>query len=46
MNSRRYGTEGWYRIYDGLKKAGIVAEIGTGTSGTLKEVVVREPLDD
>jgi hypothetical protein len=46
MNSHRYGTEGWWRIYDGLKKAGIVAEIGGGTSGALKEVVVREPLDD
>jgi hypothetical protein len=46
MNHSRYGTEGWYRIYDGLKKAGIIAEIGTGMPGALKEVVVREPLDD
>jgi bifunctional DNA primase/polymerase-like protein/primase-like protein len=46
MNSSRYGTEGWFRIYDGLKRAGIIAELGGGTPGTLKEVVVREPLDD
>lgn len=49
MNSSRYGTEGWYRIYDGLKKAGIIAEIGggnPGVSGMLKEVIVREPLDE
>lgn len=46
MNSSRYGTEGWYRIYDGLKKAGIIAEVGGAVPGTLKEVVVREPLDD
>lgn len=45
MNSSRYGTEGWYRIYDGLKKAGIIAEIDGGP-GMLKEVVVRMPLDE
>ena len=46
MSSHRYGTEGWYRIYDGLKKAGIIGEIGSGIPGTMKEVVVREPLDE
>ncbi len=46
MNSNRYGTEGWYRIYDGLKKAGIIAEIGGNMPGTIKEVVIREPLDE
>jgi len=41
MSSHRYGTEGWYRIYEGLKKAGIVAEIkGTGYHDRA-EVVVR-----
>jgi hypothetical protein len=46
MNSNRYGTEGWYRIYEGLKKAGIIAEIGGGKPGVFKEVVVREPLEE
>jgi hypothetical protein len=45
MNFSRYGTEGWFRIYDGLKRAGIITEIGGGP-GTMKEVVVRVPLDD
>jgi hypothetical protein len=42
MSSHRYGTEGWFRIYDGLKRAGIVTEV----SGVFKEVIVRVPLDD
>jgi hypothetical protein len=46
MSSHRYGTEGWYRIYDGLKKAGIISEIWSGVAGTMKEVIVREPLDE
>ena len=46
MSSHRYGTEGWYRIYNGLKQAGIIAELGTGERGSPKEVIVRIPLDD
>jgi hypothetical protein len=46
MNSQRYGTEVWERITKGLKNAGIIAELGNGTPGSPKEVVVRQPLED
>jgi hypothetical protein len=46
MNSSRYGTDGWYRIYDGLKKAGIILEFGDGESGSPKEVITRIPLEE
>jgi len=46
MTSSRYGTEGWWRIEEGLKKAGIIAEIGGDKPGTIKEVVVRISLDE
>jgi hypothetical protein len=46
MSSHRYGTEGWYRIYEGLKKAGIVAEIKGGGYHDKAEVVIRVALDE
>lgn len=46
MNWSRYGTEGWERIYGGLKKAGIVAELSGNGYHEAAEVVVRVPLDD
>jgi len=46
MNSHRYGTEGWYRIYDGLKRAGIIAEVKGSGYHDPAQVVIRVPLDE
>lgn len=44
MNYNRFGTEGWYRIYEGLKKAGIIATV-TDEAG-VNIVMTRVALDD
>jgi Bifunctional DNA primase/polymerase, N-terminal len=46
MHSQRYGTEVWYRMVNGLKQSGIIAEVGGGTPGSPKEIVVRVPLEE
>jgi Bifunctional DNA primase/polymerase, N-terminal/Primase C terminal 1 (PriCT-1) len=38
MNYTRFGTEGWYRIYEGLKKAGIVL----AANGEVRTLVALE----
>ena len=47
MNSTRYGTTLWSQAYLGLSKAGWIRELGTGTKGDPKIVILlRVPEDD